>query len=116
VSDEISVEDTTPPDRRPQRRRRMLLSGIVVFGESVFDCAIRNLSETGAKISCAKGVSLPSSFHLIIVRDRVAYDARPIWNTGKECGVAFTARIPLGEISDPMLSHLPRLWLSRAGQ
>lgn len=113
---EISIKETQSPDRRPQRRRRMLLGGIVVFddGASVFDCSVRNLSESGAKISCAKDMRLPSSFHLIIIRDRVAYCAQRVWSAGKEHGVVFKARMRLAEISDPALNHLPPLWLSRA--
>ena len=82
MSDHIHMSDApSRPERRPHKRRRTLLGGIVVFGEDacVFDCSIRNLSESGAKIVCAKGIQLPANFHLIIVRDRVLCEAQLSW-------------------------------------
>lgn len=119
MSDQIHIGDVQPrPERRPHKRRRMLLGGVVVSGDGgcVFDCSIRNLSDSGAKIVCAKGVQLPPSFHLIIVRDRMVCEARLSRREGDAYGVAFKERMPLSEIADPALSHLTQLWLSRAGR
>ena len=118
MSDQIHMDIASRPERRPHKRRRMLLGGVVVSGDGggVFDCSIRNLSESGAKIVCAQGVQLPPSFHLIIVRDRIVCDARLSRREGDAYGVAFKHRLPLSEITDPALSHLTQLWLSRAGR
>ena len=119
MSDQIHMSDAPPRhERRPHKRRRMLLGGVVVSGAGayVFDCSIRNLSESGAKIVCAKGVQLPPRFHLIIVRDRLVCEAELSWRQGDAYGVAFKARTPLSDIDDPALSHLTQLWLSRANR
>lgn len=119
MSDQVHLSDAPArPERRPHQRRRMLLGGVVVFGrgDCVFDCSIRNLSESGAKIVCAKGIELPQSFHLIIVRDRLICEAQLSWRQGDAYGVAFKQRTPLSEIADPALDHLVQLWLSRAGR
>jgi len=118
LSDQIHGDVSSRPERRPHPRRRMLLGGVVVSGNGgcVFDCSIRNLSESGAKIVCAKGVHLPPSFHLIIVRDRIVCEARLSRRDGDAYGVAFKQRLPLSEITDPTLNHLTQLWLSRAGR
>lgn len=119
MSDQIQTGDIQlRSERRPHKRRRMLLGGVVVFGGGAcaFDCSIRNLSETGAKIVCAKGVQLPASFHLILVRDRIVCDAQLSWRQDDAYGVAFKQRVPLAEVADPALGYLTQLWLSRAGR
>jgi len=105
-------------ERRPHQRRRMLLGGIVVFGGGAcaYDCSIRNLSESGAKLVCAKGVHPPPCFHLIMIRDRMVCEAKLAWSKGDAYGVTFKTRTPLSEITDPALGYLSQLWLSRANR
>jgi len=111
-------KDNLPPaaDRRPSPRMRVLLAGIVVYGDGAysFDCTFRNLSATGARIVMGKTVQFPSEFFLINVRDRVAYDCKLAWNKGGEVGVNFKATISLPAITDPALAYLKNLWLAKA--
>jgi hypothetical protein len=119
VSNELRIVDAqTPPERRPARRRRFLLGGIVVFanGAVSFDCIIRNQSEGGAKLSHAKDVQLPAHFHLINIRDRMVYEAELVWSKDSESGIAFKKRMPLSSIDDPALGYLTHLWLAKAGR
>jgi hypothetical protein len=114
----IEYDDTlaSPAERRPNPRKRVLLVGIVVYanGAYSFDCTFRNLSETGARIVVGKNAQFPSDFYLINIRDRVAYEAKVVWNNGSEIGVTFQNILPMSEITDPTLSFLKRLWLSKA--
>jgi len=105
-----------PAERRPQSRKRVLLTGIIATagGERSFDCTIRDLSQTGARIAPAKGAQLPAEFYLINIRDRVAYDARLVRSEGSEAGIIFQKTIALSGLSDPSLAFLKRLWLSKA--
>jgi hypothetical protein len=107
-----------PPlaERRPKPRKRVLLTGIIAYGEGAhsFHCTIRNLSESGARLAVTNGALLPSDFYLINIRDRVAYDAKLAWNKSAEIGVTFKAVLPLASITDPALAYLKRLWLSKA--
>ena len=67
--------DMAPPpaERRPAPRSRVLLSGIVAYGDGAYslDCTIRNLSKTGARVT-TKQVQLPSDFFLINLKTRRA--------------------------------------------
>lgn len=108
-------EPPPPAERRPRPRSRVLLSGLVVHGGGAysFDCSIRNLSETGARL-VMKNPQFPSEFFLINVRDRVAYDCKIVWNKGGEVGVAFKAVIALTTVADSPLAYLKQLWLAKA--
>jgi hypothetical protein len=113
-------EDTPgkPAERRPKSRKQVLVGGIVAFegGQRSFDCTIRDLSETGARVLAAKGAEFPPRFYLINIRDRVAYDARPVRRNGLEAGVVFQKTLPLSGLTDPALGFLKRMWLSKAAR
>jgi hypothetical protein len=103
-----------PPiaDRRPKRRTRSLLSGIVTYdnGAKSFPCAIRNFSETGARITLPNGFAVPSRLFLIMVRDRIAHQAVVMWNNKREAGLKFERSVALGENMDDKLAYLNKLW------
>jgi len=111
-------EDTTDKsaERRPKSRKQVLAAGIVAFdgGQRSFDCTIRDLSETGARIVAAKGAQFPPDFYLINIRDRIAYEARLARQEGLEAGVLFKKTLPLSGVTDPALGFLKRMWLSKA--
>jgi len=111
------ANDVPPPaERRPKGRKRVLLTGIVAYGLGAhsFHCTIRNLSETGARLAVGNNAQFPSDFYLINIRDRVAYEAKVVWNRGSEIGVTFTHTMPLAGITDPALAFLKQLWLTKA--
>ena len=109
-------KETAGVERRPKTRKRVLLTGIIalVDGGRHFDCTIRDLSETGARVVPAKGAQLPLEFYLINIRDRVAYDAKLVRSDGAEAGIVFKKTFPLSQLNDPALGFLKRLWLSKA--
>src|SRR5476651_1220075 len=109
--------DLPPPaERRPSPRRRVLLGGLVAYsdGERSFDCIIRNLSDTGARITLPPSQPVPSNIYLINVRDRTAHEAKIMWNDGFEAGVAFLKSFPITDLPDPKLAYLKRLWSASA--
>src|ERR1700760_1757089 len=112
----IKNTDTSNDDRRPKTRKSVLLTGIVAFdgGQRYFDCTIRDLSETGARIVAAKGARIPEAFYLINVRDRTAYEARRVRADTGGPGIHFSKTLPLSGLTDPALGFLKKLWLSRA--
>lgn len=105
-----------PVDRRPKRRTRSLLSGIVTYnnGAETFSCAIRNFSEAGARITVPAGVTVPGRLFLIRIRHRIAHDAIVMWHDGREAGLKFERSIALGENVDGNLNYLNKLWHARA--
>jgi hypothetical protein len=100
-----------PPERRPNRRQRVLLSGLVAYahGAHCFHCTIRNLNAVGARVSLPKRHAVPSKFYLINLHGQMAYDCKLVWNNGVEAGVAFTQALPLDKLTDPKLHFLRRL-------
>jgi hypothetical protein len=104
-----------PIERRPKRRNRVLLRGIISFanGAHSFNCSIRDITDTGACV-VIPDQNIPSRLYLINIRDRLVYDAHVIWNSGVEIGVTFNKTIPIDEIVDPAKSYLRYLWLSQA--
>ena len=80
-------------DKRSQQRRRTLKDGRVLLPGSrvTYDCAIRDLSETGARIRLqSDSIMLPEQFELVFVADSLAYPAIRKWRRGNEYGVAIT--------------------------
>ena len=109
-------DSARPTERRPQSRKRVLLTGIIATsgGERSFDCTIRDLSETGARVLAAKGAEFPPRFYLINIRDRVAYEAELVRSDASEAGVVFKKTLPLSGLTDPALGFLKRMWMAKA--
>ena len=107
-----------PPiaERRPQQRRRVLMSGIVTYADGAysFDCAFRSVSKAGALITIKKNTPFPSKFYLIGIRDGIAYESKVVRNSGSEVGVLFKKTLPLSTMTDNSLNYLKRLWLAKA--
>ena len=79
-------------DKRSQQRRRVLKDGSVLLPGSrvTYDCAIRDMNESGAKFRLKiDSITLPSEFELIFVSEGTAYPARLMWQRGSEAGVMF---------------------------
>ena len=82
-------------DKRTQQRRRTLKDGRVLLPGSrvTYDCAIRDVSETGAKIRLqSDSIMLPEQFELVFVADSLAYPAIRKWRRGNDYGVALTGQ------------------------
>ena len=111
-------EPPPPAERRPTRRRRTLLAARVSYndGATVFDCMIRDLSLSGARISLSRDVPLPTQIYLINIKDQLAYQSIVVWNKKGQAGVHFLKTLRLGELNDPALAYLKRLWLDRAAR
>ena len=104
-------------EKRPKRRNRVLLGGIVSYddGKRSAHCTIRDITEAGARVAL-RGQQLPPAFFLINTRDRVVYEANVIWSRGGELGVSFHRTYRLADIKDPKLSYLAQLWFAHAAR
>jgi hypothetical protein len=103
-------------DRRPEPRKRVLLSGLIVYGHGALtcDCTFRNVSTGGARIRLPYMLALPNRFHVINVREGVAHHARVAWNKGLELGIRFDTSISLSAKPDILFERLKKLWLAKA--
>ena len=112
-----------PPESRPPRSRTCLY-GKLVYGDGMLvpedaftlDCAIRDLSESGAKITLAEHQSLPDDLYLIVVRHAVAYKAKVVWQKFPTRGLIFTKAYQLAEALPAEVAFLRRLWVELSGR
>lgn len=78
-------------EKRQSARHRVLKSGKIVMMNnwSVVDCCVRDMSVTGARISCQDPMAVPNEFRLLIPHDNTIRDVRVVWRREKQCGVQF---------------------------
>lgn len=106
------TNEGAPPEKRQSARRRTLLRGKLVHsaGSSTQDCAIRNLSETGAQVRVTNAQSIPDKVQLIDITNAMLYEAEIVWRRAPEFGLRFLAGCPAQE-APPRLYYLRQLWL-----
>jgi len=77
-------------DERQTPRHRTLKGGKIVIndGRSTFDCTIRNLSDTGAKLIVTSTLGIPQRFELAMADGR-KFQCEMAWHTEGEIGVRF---------------------------
>jgi hypothetical protein len=87
--------------RRTSNRRRTVLKGQVVFNDraSALDCTVRDLSDTGARITFADVFPPPPEFELVIPSKSLQVHARLVWSRGAMHGVAFSQKAQVWEPS-----------------
>lgn len=92
-------------ERRQSLRRRTLLSGRVEFlDRSTFNCVIRNMSDSGARVRCDQQIALPDVFTLFIEKMDEKRDVRAIWRSENEIGLKFMT----AEDYENVLSFTPK--------
>jgi hypothetical protein len=80
-------------DNRSYRRQRTLKGGRIVFNQrsSVFDCSIRNLSQTGACLNVPSTIGIPEFFELILEPESTGRSCQVMWRSDRRIGVRFLA-------------------------
>jgi hypothetical protein len=78
-------------ERRADRRERIFQRASVVFNgrQSMFDCAVRNLSETGAMVRLSDWTALPETFEIDMASGKRGIRVKQRWRRGDDVGVAF---------------------------
>lgn len=79
-------------ERRLGRRRRVFLSGKIVYGDFAIhvDCTVRDLSEGGAKVLLGSpDTSVPARCHLLDVGKKTIIPVRVAWRRGAYIGFEF---------------------------
>lgn len=77
-------------EQRATIRHRVLKGGHVVVngGFSTFDCTIRNLSDSGARLRVASVIGIPDHFQLML-DDGQSFECQVAWRQETELGVQF---------------------------
>jgi hypothetical protein len=78
-------------ERRGSPRVRVFKKGKLIHPNnmSVFDCTIRDMSETGARLSCEETGLLPNELQLMFHAIREVRYVRVVWRRNGEIGVEF---------------------------
>lgn len=108
------ANDNARVERRTRERHRVLLSGKVAWIHNLqsSDCAIRDLSETGARIRLADPLA-PNDPVLIVLRSGAAHCARTAWRHGAHVGLEFLDTVDLTGPVPAHLDRLRRLWVDQ---
>jgi hypothetical protein len=85
----IRPYDTNMDEHRIAARRRFLKAGTIEFGGGGIDCAVRNLSETGAALEVVTPLFIPDRFTLFVPTEQLKRPCRVIWRKEKRIGVTF---------------------------
>ncbi len=80
-------------ESRAAQRLRVLKAGkaVTMNYQSVVDCGVRDISATGAKLTCAHQSSVPDEFRLMMPGDNTIREAKVVWRKGEYLGVLFTS-------------------------
>ncbi len=83
----------TDTEGRIAKRQKVLKSAKIIFNrnQSVVDCAVRDMSETGAKLITSNSDIVPDEIRLLMMQDNTIRDARIVWRKGEMLGVHFTS-------------------------
>jgi PilZ domain len=95
-------------ERRAIPRKRSFLQGRIFFNNrrSSVDCLIRDISDTGAKLSFSEAVTVPEVMELYIPTKEEMRRVRAQWRSGNDMGIAFDydeqapSLVPDGAVSD----------------
>jgi hypothetical protein len=78
-------------DHRRHSRDLVLRTGKIVraLGAAAIDCAILNISQSGACILVPPEADIPQSFDLSVDPDDTVYRCETVWKAGPKIGLTF---------------------------
>jgi len=76
-------------ENRANVRKRVLKTAQIILSDKApkLDCAVRNLSNTGACLQLSTTYAIPMSFDVVL--DGVRRPCRAVWRTDTKMGVTF---------------------------
>lgn len=60
------------------------------------------------------GAQLPNRLYVIHLLDQTAYDSDVVWFKEREAGLAFRRALAFGQLKQPELAYLKKLWFENA--
>jgi hypothetical protein len=77
-------------EHRAKERHRTFKGGKITFNNaaSVFDCTVRNISETGACLMVENALAIPAQFELVFEGNRSPCEV--VWRQANRVGVRFS--------------------------
>jgi hypothetical protein len=79
------------PEARGAQRSRTLRTGKIIYNNQmcVIDCRIKDISETGCRVSVASSAGVPGFFRLHIMGGDTRHECEVAWRTSEELGLRF---------------------------
>jgi hypothetical protein len=102
-------------DRRGEARVATNARGRIMHGEKLAnwaDCAIKDFSQSGAKIELSHLHKIPPRFILIHFQAGMAFEVVLKWRRGDLAGMAFEHRHPLDQPVPSRLEPVRTAWLA----
>jgi hypothetical protein len=99
-------------------RRRTLYAGLLIHGAAglTTDCAVRDLSDEGARLRMKATTLLTTPIILLLPSLNVAHEVTVAWQTGPEVGVRFLRELNLHSPASDQDKVARRLWLERCAR
>jgi hypothetical protein len=114
---EFRESEELPPvvvDRRAPRRKALLAAlAVSRDGTRTVDCAVREISDAGARLQVPKDHIVPVQFFLVIGAKAAVHEAQVIWVGAKEVGLKFVNTYGLDDLKRADLLFLRRLLVER---
>ncbi|HXI99652.1 MAG TPA: PilZ domain-containing protein [Micropepsaceae bacterium] len=103
-------------EQRKSPRKKVLLTGKIISdaGAIVFDCTIRDLSATGARVTLAQARAIPQGAYLLDLANRMAYETVVVSERAGGFGLKFNKAMKLADVTAPELRFLKRIWMECA--
>jgi hypothetical protein len=81
----------TDDEHRIAKRHKVLKSAKLIFdkNKAVFDCSVKDISATGAKLLVKSSFSIPDDVRFLLTQDNTIRDAKVVWRKGDQIGVHF---------------------------
>ena len=101
------AEDT--PNRRSANRSRTYKAGKIISLNfaMTFDCLVRDMSPSGARLAIDSVLGLPAEFFFFLPGDRLVARARIAWRAPAQVGIQFLeALVPPKEHPTPGLAKV----------
>ena len=94
VAADLASPDERAENRRQERRDRVLFRGKIILddGFSTIDCAIRDLSSRGARVTVQDHAVIPRVLSLLVIDTGRKFSAIRRWQRGQTVGLEFSAQ------------------------
>lgn len=103
-------------DRRSGPRTLMQRSGKVLCGAFAWDCVIRDMSPSGARIQMLSSATPPEAMQLVDLASGYAHDSRVAWQKDREFGLRILRSHDLRGLAPAALQTAKRIWAANQGR
>ncbi len=97
-------------DRRTAVRIQTQRSGKILCGAFAWDCVIRDLSSSGARIQMLSGNAPPSKAQMVDLVAGLAHDVTVAWQRDREVGLHIVRTYDLRGLTPAAAGAAKRIW------